>query len=105
MPSSTAATMSALRLRTFFSTATTCFILQYAASRIQAREDPRADAADRVPLDAASSATALTVQRTARQATQSSKSRVKREPGLAQGTDSTRTPCSGHATRLTRCSR
>lgn len=47
----------------------------------------------------ASSATALAVQRTARQATQPSKSRVNRDPRRAHGTDSTSTPCSGQETR------
>lgn len=47
----------------------------------------------------ASSATAVAVQRTARHATQSSKSRVNRDLCLAHGTDSTSTPCSGQETR------
>ena len=38
-------------------------------------------------------------------ATHSLKSRVKRDLGLAQGTASTRTPCSGQATRLVAYSR
>lgn len=46
----------------------------------------------------ASSETAETVQRTASHATQSSKSRVKRELCRAQGTASVRTPCSGQRT-------
>lgn len=44
-------------------------------------------------------ATADTVQRTAIHAAQSSNGLVKRDLGRAHGTDSTRTPCSGHLTR------
>nr|WP_242622219.1 hypothetical protein [Olsenella sp. Marseille-P4559] len=42
---------------------------------------------------------------TARQATQSSRSRVKRDPRLAHGTRSTSTPCSGHLALAGRYSR
>ena len=45
-------------------------------------------------------ATADTVQRTAIHAAQSSNGLVKRDLGRAHGTDSTRTPCSGHLTRV-----
>jgi hypothetical protein len=43
--------------------------------------------------------------RAARHTTQSLKSRVKRDLGLAQGIASTRTPCSGQATHLVAYSR
>lgn len=50
-------------------------------------------------------ATAPAQQRTAGQAAQSPRSRVNLGRGLAQGTRSARTPCSGHLTRRTRYSR
>ena len=75
-----------------------------AACGLQVGADAGAHLAERVPLHARElrdGAGRICV----RHATYSLKSRVKRDLGLAQGTASTRTPCSGQATRLVAYSR